>query len=143
MDSAVKTYSEVRAEASLLRELVHPHLIGFLGLCLKPMCIALEWAPKKSLKSILNNYKKCRAQLSPRALQETARQVRCTALFCEVFQFGTDSHTNPYTVFSYIHMYVQCSLLTYACTVFSRVRMYSVLTCTHVQCSHACTMSPS
>ena len=80
MDTAVKTYSEVRAEASLLREMKHPYLIGFMGLCLKPLCIALEWAPKKSLKSIINSYKKSGARLSPQALQQTAIQVQYNLL---------------------------------------------------------------
>ena len=76
---ALKTHSEVRAEASLLKDLEHPNLIRFVGLSLKPLAIVLEWAPKKGMRKVLADYCKADARLSPATLQETARQVGAAA----------------------------------------------------------------
>ena len=72
---ALKTHTEVRAEAALLKELDHPNLVRFVGLSLKPLAIVLEWAPKKGMRRVLADYQKANAKLSPATLQETARQV--------------------------------------------------------------------
>lgn len=76
---ALKTHSEVRAEAALLKDLEHPNLVQFVGLSLKPLAIVLEWAPKKGMRKVLADYRKADARVSPSTLQETARQVGTAA----------------------------------------------------------------
>ena len=68
-------FYQVRAEVSILHRLHHPHVIEFVGVVLHPLCFILEWAPSKSLHSVLQKYRKMDARISPKALQKTAHQV--------------------------------------------------------------------
>lgn len=71
-------YKEIRQEVSFLATLNNPFLTELCGVRMTPyMCLLLELAPKKSLRSILKEYKECGLTLEPLTLKNTALQV-CT-----------------------------------------------------------------
>ena len=70
-------YKEIRKEVYFLSSLNNPYITGFCGVVTQPyMGILLELAPKKSLRSILQEYKDCDAVLEPVTLKNTSLQVR-------------------------------------------------------------------
>ena len=69
-------YKEIRQEVSFLATLNNPFLTELCGVRTSPyMCLLLELAPKKSLRSILKEYKECGLALEPLTLKNTALQV--------------------------------------------------------------------
>ena len=70
-------YREIRQEVSFLATLNNPFLTELCGVRTDPyMCLLLELAPKKSLRSMLKEYKECGLTLEPLTLKTTALQVR-------------------------------------------------------------------
>jgi hypothetical protein len=69
-------YREIRQEVSFLATLNNPFLTELCGVRTDPyMCLLLELAPKKSLHSMLKEYKECGLALEPLTLKITALQV--------------------------------------------------------------------
>lgn len=69
-------YKEIRQEVSFLSNLEHHNLTKLLGVRTSPyMCLVLELAPKKSLGTVLREYKSCSIVLEPLTLKNTALQV--------------------------------------------------------------------
>ena len=69
-------YREIRQEVSFLATLNNPFLTELCGVRTTPyMCLLLELAPKKSLRSMLKEYKECGCTLEPLTLKNTALQV--------------------------------------------------------------------
>ena len=69
-------YREIRQEVSFLATLKNPFLTELCGVRTTPyMCLLLELAPKKSLHSMLREYRECRLTLEPLTLKTTALQV--------------------------------------------------------------------
>ena len=69
-------YREIRQEVSFLATLNNPFLTELCGVRTNPyMCLLLELAPKKSLRSILKEYKERGLALEPLTLKNTALQV--------------------------------------------------------------------
>ena len=69
-------YREIRQEVSFLSTLNNPFLTELCGVRTSPyMCLLLELAPKKSLHSMLKEYKECGLTLEPLTLKITALQV--------------------------------------------------------------------
>ena len=69
-------YKEIRQEVSFLATLNNPFLTELCGVRTSPyMCLLLELAPKKSLRSMLKEYKECGLTLEPLTLKNTALQV--------------------------------------------------------------------
>lgn len=69
-------YREIRQEVSFLATLNNPFLTELCGVRTNPyMCLLLELAPKKSLRSLLKEYKECGLMLEPLTLKNTALQV--------------------------------------------------------------------
>ena len=74
-------YKEIRQEVSFLAALNNPFLTELCGVRTSPyMCLLLELAPKKSLRSMLKEYKETGMTLEPLTLKNTALQVREVAL---------------------------------------------------------------
>ena len=73
----LSAYKEIRQEVSFLATLNNPFLTELCGVRTTPyMCLLLELAPKKSLRSMLKEYKECGLTLEPLTLKNTALQVR-------------------------------------------------------------------
>ncbi|XP_078283417.1 leucine-rich repeat serine/threonine-protein kinase 1 [Rhinoraja longicauda] len=52
----MRTFSEFRQESSILHSLLHPCIVALLGLCIHPLCFALELAPLGSLNTVLSQH---------------------------------------------------------------------------------------
>lgn len=50
---AMRNFSEFRLEASMLHSLSHPCIVALIGICIHPLCFALELAPLGSLSSVI------------------------------------------------------------------------------------------
>lgn len=69
-------YREIRQEVAFLATLKHPNLTMLCGVRTHPfLCLLLELAPKKSLRTMLKEYKECREVLEPLTLKTACMQV--------------------------------------------------------------------
>nr|XP_033775868.1 leucine-rich repeat serine/threonine-protein kinase 1 isoform X1 [Geotrypetes seraphini]XP_033775869.1 leucine-rich repeat serine/threonine-protein kinase 1 isoform X1 [Geotrypetes seraphini]XP_033775870.1 leucine-rich repeat serine/threonine-protein kinase 1 isoform X1 [Geotrypetes seraphini] len=50
---AMRNFAEFRQEASMLHSLQHPCIVSLIGICIHPLCFALELAPLGSLTTVL------------------------------------------------------------------------------------------
>ncbi|XP_069767547.1 leucine-rich repeat serine/threonine-protein kinase 1 isoform X4 [Narcine bancroftii] len=55
---ALRNFSEFRQETSILHLMQHPCIVALVGLCIHPLCFALELAPLGSLTMVLTEYSK-------------------------------------------------------------------------------------
>lgn len=53
-EDVVALLRELRQEAIVLSHLKHPCVVGLVGVSLRPLCLVMELAPKKSLNSVLD-----------------------------------------------------------------------------------------
>ena len=68
-------YSNIRMELNKLSSINHPHIIEFLGLCVISFSFLLEWAPKGSLREIIQAYKLAEFAVCPDTVTSTILQV--------------------------------------------------------------------
>ncbi|CAH1797193.1 unnamed protein product [Owenia fusiformis] len=54
MAKVIKCFNDLRQEVSLLGQLHHPCIVALVGVCIRPLCFALELAPLGSLRGILD-----------------------------------------------------------------------------------------
>ncbi|XP_032906424.1 leucine-rich repeat serine/threonine-protein kinase 1 [Amblyraja radiata] len=54
----MRSFSEFRQESSILHTLQHPCIVSLVGLCIHPLCFALELAPLGSLNNVLKQHSK-------------------------------------------------------------------------------------
>ena len=62
-------------ELNKLSSIDHPHIIEFLGLCVISFSFLLEWAPKGSLREIIQAYKLAEFAVCPDTVTITVLQV--------------------------------------------------------------------
>lgn len=71
------SYKEIRQEVSFLSSLNHANIAKLCGVKMQPtMCLLLELAPKKALRSLLKEYQSYSLALEPLTIQQCALQVR-------------------------------------------------------------------
>lgn len=75
-ENILYAYKEIRKEAYFLSRLSNPYITKFCGVMTNPhLCILLELAPQKSLRSRLEEYGKQKCRLEPVTFKNTALQV--------------------------------------------------------------------
>ena len=71
------SYKEIRQEVSFLSSLDHDNIAKLCGVKMQPtMCLLLELAPKKALRTLLKEYQLHSLVLEPLTIQQCALQVR-------------------------------------------------------------------
>ena len=74
--AACKAYTSCRQELSILFAIrSHPNIVPLLGLCTRPLCLILHYAPMGSLESVLKEYKRTNTQLGLTIYQKLISQV--------------------------------------------------------------------
>ncbi|CAM1297638.1 Uncharacterised protein g1884 [Pycnogonum litorale] len=72
---ACKAYCTARQELNILLTLRHPHIVPFVGMCLKPLALVLRLASQGALDVILKNYRRSGAKLEVTVIQKIVLQV--------------------------------------------------------------------
>ncbi|KAG1714290.1 Leucine-rich repeat serine/threonine-protein kinase 1 [Nymphon striatum] len=72
---ACKAYCTARQELNILLSLRHPHIVPFVGVCIKPLALVLRLAPQGALDSILRNYRRSGARLELTVIQKIILQI--------------------------------------------------------------------
>lgn len=72
---ACRAYCTARQELSVLRALRHSHIVPLIGLCPRPLALAVALAPLGALNAILKDFRRSGARLPRLTLRDTALQV--------------------------------------------------------------------
>ncbi|OQV15651.1 Leucine-rich repeat serine/threonine-protein kinase 1 [Hypsibius exemplaris] len=75
LQSYCKAYWTARQELSILTSLSHHHIVGLVGLCMQPLGIVLQLAPKGSLLDHLKALRQSSDRMSACAIQQVAVQI--------------------------------------------------------------------
>lgn len=75
LQSHCKAYWTARQELSILTTLNHHNIVGLVGLCVNPLGILLQLAPKGSLLEHLKTLKQNNEKLTPAVLQQICVQI--------------------------------------------------------------------
>lgn len=70
-----RSYCTARHEINILQTIVHPNIVLFIGISLKPLAVVLELAPLGSLADIFKSFKRSAMQIDPWSAQKTILQI--------------------------------------------------------------------
>ena len=72
---ACKAYCTARQELNILIHLKHTHIVPLVGICVNPLAIVLELAPRGALDQRLKHYQRSGDKLSARSVQQIILQI--------------------------------------------------------------------
>ena len=74
--NAWNVYHKASMEARMMIQLRHPHILGLMGLTLRPLRLVVELAPLGDLKSCTSKFRKIGIKLTQTTIKITLIQVR-------------------------------------------------------------------
>ena len=74
-------YQKASLEARVMVQLQHPHILGLVGLTLRPLRLVVELAPMGDLKSCAKSFRRAGVRFSRKTIQTTLVQVSCINMY--------------------------------------------------------------
>lgn len=75
LQHACKAYCTARQELSVLLTLRHPNIVPLLGVCVQPLALVLDLAPKGALDTTLRHYRRSGGRIGPYCFQSIVLQT--------------------------------------------------------------------
>lgn len=75
LQHACKAYCMARQELSVILMLKHPNIVQLVGVCVQPLAIVLEWAPRGALDHVIREFRRAGSRIGPYCFQQLVLQA--------------------------------------------------------------------
>lgn len=64
-----------RQELAVILMLKHPNIVSLVGICVQPLALVLEWAPKGALNEVIREFRRNGAKIGVYTMQNVVLQT--------------------------------------------------------------------
>lgn len=79
LQNSCKAYFTARQELTVMMSLKHVNIMSLIGVCMQPLALILDCAPKGALDTIIQKYRRCGSRIGPYCFQlivlQTSRAI--------------------------------------------------------------------